>query len=130
MLPGPHRGGYDDGWVPWDIFLKECGPFYRGPSLSEFFSWSPPFDSSMRMARRRFWRPGEDDPATNGDSAYDVALAALEELREQTALSARKGRKLPATSTISGRWLTYSMTARVLRWASESQTKCSRSTAL
>jgi hypothetical protein len=41
------------------------------------------------MARRRFWRPGEDDPAPNGDSAYDVAMAALEELREQITLSAR-----------------------------------------
>ena len=43
----------------------------------------------MRMARRRFWRPGEDDPVPNVDSAYDVAGAALEELREQIALSAK-----------------------------------------
>jgi len=41
----------------------------------------------MRMTRRRFWRPGEDAREPNCDSAYDVAAAALETLREQIARS-------------------------------------------
>jgi hypothetical protein len=43
----------------------------------------------MRMARRRFWRPGEDEPEPAAESAYDIAVAALNELREQVARSAR-----------------------------------------
>jgi len=68
--------------------LREIEPVYRGPYLIEVFNAIPPFDSSMRMARRRFWRPGEDPPEPNRDSAYDVASAALEGLREQIASSA------------------------------------------
>jgi hypothetical protein len=49
------------------------------------FNAIPPFDSSMRMARRRFWRPGEDDPVPGVDSAYDVARAGLAELRKHLA---------------------------------------------
>jgi sugar phosphate isomerase/epimerase len=90
-ISAPDRGAVQDSWIPWDIVLNEIEPVYRGPYLIEVFNAIPPFDSSMRMARPRFWRPGEDDPAPKGDSAYDVALAALEELREKTALSARKG---------------------------------------
>jgi sugar phosphate isomerase/epimerase len=88
-ISAPDRGAVHDSWIPWDIILSEIEPVYRGPYLIEVFNAIPPFDSSMRMARRRFWRPGEDDPVPNGDSAYDVALAALEELREQIALSVR-----------------------------------------
>lgn len=84
-LSAPDRGAVKDSWIPWDVVLPEIGPVYRGPYLIEVFNAIPPFESSMRMARRRFWRPGEDEPAPGVDSAYDVALAALEELREQTA---------------------------------------------
>jgi sugar phosphate isomerase/epimerase len=87
-ISAPDRGAVRDSWVPWDIVLNEIEPVYRGPYLIEVFNAIPPFDSSMRMARRRFWRPGEDEPAPNSDSAYDVALAALEELRGQLALAA------------------------------------------
>ncbi|NKE59994.1 sugar phosphate isomerase/epimerase [Lentzea sp. PSKA42] len=88
-LSAPDRGAVRDSWIPWDIVLNEIEPVYRGPYLIEVFNAIPPFDSSMRMARRRFWRPGEDEPTPNADSAYDVAMAALEELRDQVALSAR-----------------------------------------
>ncbi len=88
-ISAPDRGAVRDSWIPWDIMLGEIEPVYRGPYLIEVFNAIPPFDSSMRMARRRFWRPGEDDPEPNRDSAYDVAGAALEELREQIASSAR-----------------------------------------
>ena len=81
-ISAPDRGAVRDSWIPWDVVLNEIEPVYRGPYLIEVFNAIPPFDSSMRMARRRFWRPGEDDPVPNVDSAYDVAIAALEELRE------------------------------------------------
>lgn len=88
-VSAPDRGAVRDSWIPWDVILKEVEPVYRGPYLVEVFNAIPPFDSSMRMARRRFWRPGEDDPVPGVDSAYDVAVAALEELREQVARYAR-----------------------------------------
>lgn len=87
-ISAPDRGAVHDSWIPWDIILNEIEPVYRGPYLIEVFNAVPPFDSSMRMARRRFWRPGEDAPAAS-DSAYDVAMAALQELREQLARSGR-----------------------------------------
>lgn len=96
----PDRGAVRDSWIPWDIMLGEIEPVYRGPYLIEVFNAIPPFDSSMRMARRRFWRPGEDDPEPNRDSAYDVASAALDVVREQIASSARvrpDPSQLPAT---------------------------------
>jgi sugar phosphate isomerase/epimerase len=82
-ISAPDRGAVRDSWIPWDIMLGELQPVYRGPYLIEVFNAIPPLDSSMRMARRRFWRPGEDDPEPKLDSAYDVARAALEELRKQ-----------------------------------------------
>lgn len=88
-ISAPDRGAVHDSWIPWEIVLNEVEPVYSGPYLVEVFNAIPPFDSSMRMARRRFWRPGEDDPTSESRSAYDVALAGLEELREQTALSAK-----------------------------------------
>ncbi|OIK07693.1 sugar phosphate isomerase/epimerase family protein [Streptomyces monashensis] len=96
-ISAPDRGAVKDSWIPWDIVLNEVEPVYRGPYLVEVFNAIPPFVSSMRMARRRFWRPGEDDPVPGVDSAYDVARAALEELREQIIIpSARVPRKGPA----------------------------------
>jgi sugar phosphate isomerase/epimerase len=88
-ISAPDRGAVQDSWIPWDTILNEIEPVYRGPYLVEVFNAIPPFDSSMRMARRRFWRPGEDAPVPGVDSAYDVARAALEELQGQIALSAR-----------------------------------------
>ncbi|MGW1054563.1 sugar phosphate isomerase/epimerase family protein [Streptomyces sp. NPDC002521] len=95
-ISAPDRGAVKDSWIPWDIVLNEVEPVYRGPYLIEVFNAIPPFVSSMRMARRRFWRPGEDDPVPDVDSAYDVARAALEELRKQIITpSARVPRKGP-----------------------------------
>jgi len=90
-ISAPDRGAVKDSWIPWEIVLNEIEPVYRGPYLVEVFNAIPPFDRSMRMARRRFWRPGEDEPVPGADSAYDVARAALEELRERTASFHRPG---------------------------------------
>ncbi|WP_327003528.1 sugar phosphate isomerase/epimerase [Dactylosporangium sp. NBC_01737] len=84
-ISAPDRGAVHDSWIPWQTVLGEIEPVYRGPYLVEVFNAIPPFDSSMRMARRRFWRPGEDEPEPNRASAYDVARAGLETLREQLA---------------------------------------------
>jgi len=84
-ISGPDRGKVRDSWIPWDVMLGELVPVYDGPYLVEVFNAIPPFDSSMRMARRRFWRPGEDAPEKDVDSAYDVARAGLQELRDQLA---------------------------------------------
>jgi sugar phosphate isomerase/epimerase len=89
-ISAPDRGAVGDSWIPWDVILREIEPVYRGPYLIEVFNAIPPFDSSMRMARRRFWRQGEDDPGRPGDSAYVVAKVALETLREQIAFLLQK----------------------------------------
>lgn len=84
-ISAPDRGAVHDSWIPWDVVLDEVEPVYRGPYLIEVFNAIPPFESSMRMARRRFWRPGEDEPQPGVPSAYDVASAGLAELRERIA---------------------------------------------
>jgi sugar phosphate isomerase/epimerase len=80
----PDRGAVDDSWIPWDIILREIDPVFTGPYLIEIFNAIPPFVTSMRMSRRRFWRPGED-PEGQGRSAYVVAQAALSTMREAMA---------------------------------------------
>jgi sugar phosphate isomerase/epimerase len=90
-ISAPDRGRVHDSWVPWDIVVNEVEPVYRGPYLVEVFNAIPPFVSSMRMARPRFWRPGEDDRVPTVDSAYDVARAALAELREHIARPSHQG---------------------------------------
>ncbi|MGB8943019.1 MAG: TIM barrel protein [Streptomyces sp.] len=84
-ISAPDRGAVKDSWIPWDVVRSQIEPVYHGPYLIEVFNAIPPFVSSMRMARRRFWRPGEDDPVRGADSAYDVARAALEELHTRIA---------------------------------------------
>jgi sugar phosphate isomerase/epimerase len=86
-ISAPDRGEVRDSWIPWDTMLGELVPVFRGPYLIEVFNAIPPFDSLMRMTRPRFWRPGEDDPVPDHDSAYVVANAALQELRERLLLA-------------------------------------------
>lgn len=81
-ISAPDRGQIHDSWIPWDFMLGEIVPVYNGPYLIEVFNAVPPFESSMRMTRRRFWRSGED-PASNYPSAYDVAESAFKEIKER-----------------------------------------------
>ena len=85
-ISAPDRGAIHDSWIPWDITLGQIEPVYHGPYLIEVFNAIPPFDSSMRMTRQRFWRPGEDDDGKPSLSAYFIAKAALKELRDQITL--------------------------------------------
>lgn len=89
-ISAPDRGAVRDSWIPWEIMLDEIEPVYSGPYLVEVFNAIPPFESSMRMTRRRFWRPGEDAPEADVDSAYDVARAALRTLEEKIASHGRR----------------------------------------
>lgn len=89
-ISAPDRGAVRDSWIPWEIMLDEIEPVYSGPYLVEVFNAIPPFESSMRMTRRRFWRPGEDAPEADVDSAYDVARAALRTLEEEIASHGRR----------------------------------------
>ena len=84
-ISAPDRGSVHDSWIPWDIMLREIQRVYRGPYLIEVFNAIPPFDSSMRMARRRFWRPGEDRAGPESLNAYSIADAALKELKARQA---------------------------------------------
>ena len=79
-ISAPDRGEIKDSWIPWDFMLGEIDPVFTGPYLIEVFNAIPPFQSSMRMTRRRFWRPGEDS-LTCAPSAYDVASTAFSELQ-------------------------------------------------
>ncbi|MBP2561462.1 sugar phosphate isomerase/epimerase [Neorhizobium galegae] len=88
-ISAPDRGAVTDSWIPWDIMLGEIEPVYTGPYLVEVFNAIPPFDSSMRMTRRRFWRPGEDEAETGRDSAYDVARSGLKTLEDKLAAFGR-----------------------------------------
>ncbi len=83
-VSAPDRGEVRDSWIPWDLMLRELEPVFSGPYLVEVFNAVPLFASSMRMSRRRFWRPGEDEP-TQADSAYDVAATGLATLQEHLA---------------------------------------------
>jgi sugar phosphate isomerase/epimerase len=84
-LSAPDRGAVHDSWIPWDFMLRELKPVFAGPYLVEVFNAIPPFDSSMRMARRRFWRPGEDAVEADLPSAYDIAREGLAEVRQRLA---------------------------------------------
>jgi sugar phosphate isomerase/epimerase len=87
-ISAPDRGNVEDSWVPWDIILGEIDPVYKGPYLIEIFNAVPPFAPSMRMSRRRFWRP-QEDPEGKGECAYKVAKDSLSAMRE--ALARRSG---------------------------------------
>lgn len=82
-ISAPDRGAVHDCWIPWDLMLAQIEPIYYGPYLIEVFNAIPPLDSGMRMTRRRFWRPGEDDTGHPELSAYHIAHEALKELKYQ-----------------------------------------------
>jgi len=77
-ISAPDRGAIQDSWIPWEVMLSKIEPVYKGPYLIEVFNAIPPFGTSMRMARRRFWRPGEDDPQVGVKSAYEIAQISID----------------------------------------------------
>lgn len=81
-VSAPDRGAVHDSWIPWEMFLGTILPVYGGPFLVEVFNAIPPFINLLRLSRRKFWIPGEDEPKP-GPSAYDIARDGLATLREQ-----------------------------------------------
>jgi len=81
-VSAPDRGAVHDSWIPWKIMFDKFEPVFKGPYLIEIFNAIPPFESSMRMARKRFWRPGEDKKGPEDLNAYYIAEAALKEIKD------------------------------------------------
>jgi len=82
----PDRGALRDSWIPWRAFLESILPHYDGPLLVETFNAVPPFVSSLRLTRRKFWIPGEDEPVAGVPDAYTVAGEAMAAVRGELAL--------------------------------------------
>jgi sugar phosphate isomerase/epimerase len=81
----PDRGEVADSWIPWRTFLEPILPVYDGPLLIEVFNAIPAFLASLRLTRRKFWIPGEDEPVPGVPSAYEVAEAGIKKLRSELA---------------------------------------------
>ncbi len=81
----PDRGEVADSWIPWHTFLEPVLPVYDGSLLIEVFNAIPPFLTSLRLTRRKFWIPLEDEPVPGVPSAYDVAEDGIEKLRAELA---------------------------------------------
>ncbi|MFI9426240.1 sugar phosphate isomerase/epimerase family protein [Streptomyces achromogenes] len=81
----PDRGEVADSWIPWREFLEPILPEYDGPLLIEVFNAIPAFLDSLRLTRRKFWIPGEDEPVAGVPSAYEVAEDAIRKLSSELA---------------------------------------------
>ncbi|NEN90952.1 MAG: TIM barrel protein [Okeania sp. SIO3H1] len=78
----PDRGAIHTSWLPWQDFLTPVLEVYNGPIAIEIFNAVPAFVDSLRLSRRKFWIPGQDNP--NGyPSAYDIAKKAIEVTKEE-----------------------------------------------
>ena len=84
-ISAPDRGAVRDSWIPWRAFLEPILAHYDGPLLVETFNAVAPFDSSLRLTRRKFWIPGEDDPVAGVPDAYTVAGEAFAAVRGELA---------------------------------------------
>ena len=80
-LSAPDRGALADSWIDWPRFLAPLHSSYDGPYLVEVFNAIPAFLDGLRLTRRKFWIPGEDDPIPDRPSAYDIARDALATVR-------------------------------------------------
>ena len=86
-ISAPDRGAVHDSWIPWKLFLKPLLKSYDGPFLIEVFNAIPLFQPLLRLTRRKFWIPGEDDPEPGLPSAFDIAHDAIKAVRHEiTAL--------------------------------------------
>ncbi|MEU2434884.1 sugar phosphate isomerase/epimerase family protein [Streptomyces rubradiris] len=81
----PDRGQVADSWIPWRTFLDPILPVYDGPLLIEVFNAIPAFLTSLRLTRRKFWIPMEDEPVRDVPSAYEVAEDGIKKLRSELA---------------------------------------------
>ncbi|MEN3361619.1 MAG: hypothetical protein V7637_5601 [Mycobacteriales bacterium] len=91
QVSAPDRGAVGDSWIPWGEFLGTILPRYDGPLLIEIFNAIPAFLDSLRVTRRKFWIPDEDDPVAGQPDAYTVAGEAIEALRGELSTAGKGG---------------------------------------
>jgi sugar phosphate isomerase/epimerase len=84
-ISAPDRGAVHDSWIPWQPFLGPIMPGYDGPLLIEVFNAIPVFLNSLRLTRRKFLIPGEDNLDAGRPDAYTVADEAIKAVRRQIA---------------------------------------------
>ncbi len=80
QISPPDRGAVHTSWLPWQSFLEPILPRYNGPIAIEIFNAIPEFVNSLRLTRRKFWIPGEDEP-NEYPNAYEIAEQAIETTR-------------------------------------------------
>lgn len=73
----PDRGAVHTSWLPWQSFLEPILQVYDGPIAVEIFNAIPAFLNGLRLTRRKFWIPGEDEK-NSYPSAYDIADKAIQ----------------------------------------------------
>lgn len=76
QVSAPDRGAVHTSWMPWQEILEPILEVYSGPIAVEIFNAIPVFAASLRLSRRKYWIPGEDE-ANDYPSAYDIAEAAI-----------------------------------------------------
>lgn len=79
----PDRGAIHTSWLPWQSFLEPILKVYHGPIAVEIFNAIPAFTNSLRLTRRKFWIPGEDEDNDKYPSAYDIAELAIKATRQK-----------------------------------------------
>ena len=82
QVSAPDRGAVHTSWMPWRSFLEPILKVYSGPIAVEIFNAIPVFAESLRLSRRKYWIPGEDE-ANSYPSAYDTAEAAIAKTQQE-----------------------------------------------
>lgn len=86
----PDRGALHTSWLPWQDFLKPVLEVYNGPVAVEIFNAIPAFVDSLRLSRRKFWIPGQDNPSSY-PSAYTIANDAIQATKKEITKALKHG---------------------------------------
>ena len=78
----PDRGAVHTSWISWQSFLEPILEVYQGPIAIEIFNAIPALVDLVRLSRRKFWIPGEDE-ANSYPSAYDIADKAVYKTQQE-----------------------------------------------
>ena len=82
QVSAPDRGAVHTSWIPWESLFKPILAVYNGPVAIEVFNAIPDFLDSLRLSRRKFWIPGEDEE-NQYPSAYEIAQEAIDITRKK-----------------------------------------------
>lgn len=86
-ISAPDRGAVKNSWIPWKPFLTPILKGYDGPLLIEVFNAIPVFQPSLRLTRRKFQIPGEDQIDRSRPDAYTVAREAIQTVHHEIRAS-------------------------------------------